>query len=87
MVKALVPSPTEPKAEEEAVANTAAHPPTDLPLTEEEYQRRKVDTVFASMDVRFKKAGKKVVKLPSYWDAKRKAKHPKVPSETFLFRL
>ena len=54
-----MPPPTEPKAEEEAVANTAAHPPTDLPLAEEEYQRRKVDTVFASKDVSFKKAGRR----------------------------
>jgi hypothetical protein len=35
------------------------------------------------MDVRFMKAGRKVVKLPSVRDAKRKSKHPKVKKGTY----
>ena len=79
-----MPQPTEPTAAEVVAAiSTAEPPPPELPMTEEQFQKLKVDAVFACLDVRYKEGGmgKDVVRLPSNWDARRKAKLPtyKIP--------
>ena len=79
VIKAMVPQPTEPTAAEVVAAiSTAEPPPPELPMTEEQFQKLKVDAVFACLDVRYNEGGmgKDVVRLPSNWDARRKAKLP-----------
>ena len=58
MIKATVSHPTEPTAAEVVAAiSTAEPPPPELPLTEDQFQKLKVDAVFACLDVRYKEGG------------------------------